>query len=85
MISLMKYFIPIIVTFYVMSIDPSMSKLTNKRHRSVDRDENKNDDDEKTCVSGYCIDPTYNKLELPPSMPSNVRMNLEVIVFKLFS
>ena len=34
---------------------------------------------EDTCVSGYCLDPTYNKLELPSSKPSHVRINLEVI------
>ena len=33
---------------------------------------------EDTCVSGYCLDPTYNKLELPSSKPSHVRINLEV-------
>ena len=33
---------------------------------------------EDTCVSGYCLDPTYNKLELPSSRPSHVRINLEV-------
>ena len=37
---------------------------------------------EDTCVSGYCLDPTYNKLELPSSKPSHVRINLEVLRLK---
>ena len=34
---------------------------------------------EDTCISGHCIESTYNKLELPPSHPSHVRLNLEVV------
>ena len=37
---------------------------------------------EDTCVSGYCLDPTYNQLELPSSKPSHVRINLEVLKIK---
>ena len=35
---------------------------------------------EDTCVNGYCLDPTYNKLELPSTKKSHVRINLEVIM-----
>lgn len=31
-----------------------------------------------TCVSGYCIGPTYNSLELPSTGRQDVKMNLEV-------
>ena len=31
-----------------------------------------------TCVNGYCLDPSYKKLELPPTSPAQVRINLEV-------
>ena len=54
-----------------------------KRMRGRDKYENKSKHvsmiAEDTCISEHCIESTYNKLELPPSHPSHVRLNLEVI------
>ena len=38
-----------------------------------------------TCVLGYCLDPSYNSLELPSKdTVTHVRMNLEVREFSYF-
>jgi hypothetical protein len=34
-----------------------------------------------TCVSGYCLGPSYNPLDLPSPGVTHIRMNLEVKVF----
>ena len=34
--------------------------------------------EQEQCVEGYCLDSTYNKLELP-SPKTHVRVNLEVL------
>ena len=56
-----------------------------KRRDHKDQQQNRNNlgtknnkKGEDTCVSGYCLDPTYNKLELPSSEKNHVRINLEV-------
>ena len=37
---------------------------------------------EDTCVYGYCLDPTYNSLELPSKVTAtHIKMNLEVRTF----
>jgi len=37
---------------------------------------------EDTCVYGYCLDPSYNTLDLPSkTVATQIRMNLEVYCF----
>ena len=62
-----------------MGAVPRVTGSNRDRHGSVAK-QNKNKAPKDTCVSGYCLDPAYNKLELPPTMPAHVRINLEVNV-----
>ena len=77
---LYKQFILWIISIIVI-IENSIV-MSGKGRKIQDDNSNKSWKDsikgEPTCVSGYCLDPTYNKLELPSSKPSHVRINLEV-------
>ena len=66
----------------VFTIGVSIAKRNENVHINEDDSHDIDDASEETCVSGYCIDPTYDKLELPSTKPSHIRMNLEVIVME---
>ena len=66
----------------ILAIGESIAKRNENLHLSEDDSNDIDDASEETCVSGYCIDPTYDKLELPSTKPSHIRMNLEVIVIE---
>lgn len=75
-----KYMFWVVLIILVMESPNVVSRKKSKNqddatHQSQ-KDRSKGED---TCVSGYCLDPTYNKLELPSSKPSHVRINLEVM------
>ena len=70
------------VVLGVFTIGVSIAKRNENLHISEDDLHDIDDASEWTCVSGYCIDPTYDKLELPSTKPSHIRMNLEVFVIE---
>ena len=63
--------------------DPS--DATRRHRREGDAKEStvsKKKKKEDTCVYGYCLDPTYNSLELPSKVTAtHIKMNLEVRTF----
>ena len=75
-----KYLMFKAVIFGVFTIGASIAMRNENVHLNEDDSHDIDDASEETCVSGYCIDPTYDKLELPSTKPSHIRMNLEVIV-----
>ena len=77
-LSAMQYLILIAVIILVFATDLLVGKRNKDRHGGGNGAKDKKAAQEDTCVSGYCIDPTYNKLELPSTKPSHVRINLEV-------
>ena len=77
-LSAMQYLILVAVIILVFATDLLVGKRNKDRHGGGNGAKDKKGAQEDTCVSGYCIDPTYNKLELPSTKPSHVRINLEV-------
>ena len=77
-LSIIQYVIFIAVIILVFATDMLVGKRNRDRHANKDGAKDKKVIQEDTCVSGYCIDHTYNKLELPATKPSHVRINLEV-------
>ena len=77
-LSIIQYVILIAVIILVFATDMLVGKRNRDRHANKDGAKDKKVIQEDTCVSGYCIDHTYNKLELPATKPSHVRINLEV-------
>ena len=77
-LSAIQYLILIAVIILVFATDLLVGKRNKDRHGGGNGAKDKKGAQEDTCVSGYCIDPTYNKLELPSTKPSHVRINLEV-------
>ena len=75
-----KKYLPCITIVILIA---NVNLFHGKRFRVRDKDENKSKGVSNTrsdiCISGHCIDSTYNKLELPSSKPSHIRLNLEVI------
>ena len=67
----------------IIALATQIKLLLGKRVRGRYKEENKSKHvskiGEDICISDHCIESTYNKLELPPSHPSHVRLNLEVI------
>ena len=74
-----KYLMIKAVILGVFTIGVSIAKRNENVHLNEDDSHDIDDASEEACVSGYCIDPTYDKLELPSTKPSHIRMNLEVI------
>ena len=74
-----KYLMIKAVILGVFAIGVSTAKQNENVQLNEDDSHDIDDASEETCVSGYCIDPTYDKLELPSTKPSHIRMNLEVI------
>ena len=72
-----QYLILLAVIILTFATDLLVGKRNRDRHGSGNGAKDKKTA-EDTCVNGYCIDPTYNKLELPSKQPSHVRINLEV-------
>ena len=77
-----KYLMIKAVVLGVFTIGVLMAKRNENPHINEDDLHDIDDASEWTCVSGYCIDPTYDKLELPSTKPSHIRMNLEVFVIE---
>jgi hypothetical protein len=73
-----QYLILIAVIILIFATDLLVGKRNRDRHNAGNGAKDKKTVAEDTCVNGYCLDPTYNKLELPPTQPSNVKINLEV-------
>ena len=73
-------FVPFLTILILIT---GINLVFGKHVRGRDNEKNKSKHisliDEDVCISGHCIESTYNKLELPPSQPSHVRLNLEVI------
>ena len=74
-----KYLMIKAVILGVFTIGVSTAKQNENIQLNEDDSHDIDDASEETCVSGYCIDPKYDKLELPSTKPSHIRMNLEVI------
>ena len=70
------------VVLGIFIIGVSMAKWNENLHINEADLHDIDDASEWTCVSGYCIDPTYDKLELPSTKPSHIRMNLEVFLIE---
>lgn len=60
-----------VVTILALAPDMMASKRNKNRHPEKEEPED-------TCVNRFCLDPAYNKLELPETKKTHVRMNLEV-------
>ena len=67
------------VILIIFAIDVSLAKRNGEDQLRGTNYDSIDDFSEETCVSGYCIDPSYDKMEFPSSKPSHIRMNLEVI------
>jgi hypothetical protein len=71
----------VVYMFIVLFINSAGRTSATARHRrdgggDVTAKKKKKED---TCVYGYCLDPTYNSLELPSKITAtHIRMNLEV-------
>ena len=78
-LSAIQYLILLAVIILIFATDLLVGKRNRDRHGTGNGAKDKKIAAEDTCVNGYCIDPSYNKLELPPKQPSRVRINLEVI------
>ena len=76
-LSATQYLILLAVIILTFATDLLVGKRNRDRHEARNGAKDKKTA-EDTCVNGYCIDPTYNKLELPSKQPSHVRINLEV-------
>ena len=76
-LSATQYLVLVTVIILVFSTDLLVGKRNRDRHGAGNGAKDK-PKQEGTCVNGYCLDPAYNKLELPPTKPSKVRINLEV-------
>ena len=75
----MRAAISISVIFLAFAIAPLDGKRNRDRRNNGENSGNdRKTKKEDTCVMGYCLDPMYNKLELPTSDKTHVRMNLEV-------
>ena len=77
-LSAIQYLILLAVIILIFATDLLVGKRNRDRHGAGNGAKDKKNVVEDTCVNGYCIAPDYNKLELPPSQPSNVKINLEV-------
>ena len=77
-LSAIQYLILLAVIILIFATDLLVGKRNRDRHGGGNGAKDKKNVAEDTCVNGYCIDPTYNKLELPSKQPSHVRINLEV-------
>ena len=77
-LSATQYLILITVIILAFATDLLVGKRNRDRHGAGNGAKDKKNVQEDICVSGYCLDPTYNKLELPATKPSHVRINLEV-------
>ena len=75
-----QYFILLSVIILAFATDFLVGKRNRDRHGNGNGAKDKLKVAEDTCVNGYCLDPTYNKLELPSTKKSHVRINLEVIM-----
>ena len=66
-----------------ITMDPSSAHIRHRRDNDGGAKEssgNKKKKKEDTCVYGYCLDPSYNTLELPSKVTAtHIKMNLEVI------
>lgn len=71
----------ILITLSI-SMDPSSAHIRHRRDNEAGAKESsgaKKKKKEDTCVYGYCLDPTYNTLELPSKITAtHIKMNLEV-------
>ena len=77
-LSALQYLIMTAVIVLVFATDMLVGKRNRDRHGAGNGAKDRKIVEEDTCVNGYCISPSYNKLELPSSKPSHVRINLEV-------
>ena len=86
-LSASQYFILLSVIILAFATDFFVAGKRNRERHERDRNSGNNGGNgakdkknvaEDTCVNGYCIDPLYNKLELPSTKTSHVRINLEV-------
>jgi hypothetical protein len=71
----------ILVTLSI-TMDPSSAHIRHRRDNDGGAKEasgTKKKKKEDTCVYGYCLDPSYNTLELPSKVTAtHIKMNLEV-------
>ena len=73
------------ILLILLSFMSDPSDATRRHRREGDAKEptvSKKKKKEDTCVYGYCLDPTYNSLELPSKVTAtHIKMNLEVRTF----
>ena len=73
------------ILLILLSFMSDPSDATRRHRREGDAKEptvSKKKKKEDTCVYGYCLDPSYNSLELPSKVTAtHIKMNLEVRTF----